>query len=90
VSIPEGETEVEAHKVIRHEWFSTPEFKASGKVTEKNDVYKKILRISFSSSMLPFSRNALSFLSFLSFLSPFKEMISQPTPHSLNVAKLIS
>jgi serine/threonine protein kinase len=39
VSIPEGETHVEAYKGIRDMWFSTPEFKASGKATEKNDVY---------------------------------------------------
>uniref|UniRef100_A0A2N9FPD0 Protein kinase domain-containing protein n=1 Tax=Fagus sylvatica TaxID=28930 RepID=A0A2N9FPD0_FAGSY len=39
VSIPEGETDVEAHENLRNWFFSTPEFKASGKVTEKNDVY---------------------------------------------------
>uniref|UniRef100_A0A2N9FB91 Protein kinase domain-containing protein n=1 Tax=Fagus sylvatica TaxID=28930 RepID=A0A2N9FB91_FAGSY len=39
VSIPEGETDVEAHEKIQN-WFSTtPEFKASGKATEKTDVY---------------------------------------------------
>jgi serine/threonine protein kinase len=39
VSIPEGETDVEAHENIRNLWFSTPEFKASGKAIEKKDVY---------------------------------------------------
>ena len=39
VSIPVGETEVEAHELIRGLWLSPPEFKASGKVTKKNDVY---------------------------------------------------
>ena len=39
VSIPEGETKVEAHKNIWNWMFSTPEFKASGKATEKTDVY---------------------------------------------------
>ena len=39
VSIPEGETEVEAYKAIQNIRFSTPEFKASGKATEKKDVY---------------------------------------------------
>uniref|UniRef100_A0A2N9IPE4 Protein kinase domain-containing protein n=1 Tax=Fagus sylvatica TaxID=28930 RepID=A0A2N9IPE4_FAGSY len=37
--IAHGETEVEAHKNIRNWFLSTPELKASGKVTEKNDVY---------------------------------------------------
>jgi serine/threonine protein kinase len=39
VSIPEGETDVEAHKILRNLSLSTPEFKASGKATEKSDVY---------------------------------------------------
>ena len=41
--------------------------------------------ISFSSNLLPFLKNALSFLSLLIFLTHFKETISKPTPHSLNV-----
>uniref|UniRef100_A0A2N9HIY3 Protein kinase domain-containing protein n=1 Tax=Fagus sylvatica TaxID=28930 RepID=A0A2N9HIY3_FAGSY len=39
VSIPEGETDVEPLEDFRDMWFSTPELRASGKVTEKNDVY---------------------------------------------------
>ena len=39
VSIPEGETDVEANEIVRYLLFSTPEFKASGKATEKTDVY---------------------------------------------------
>jgi serine/threonine protein kinase len=35
LSIPEGETDVEAYEGIRDLWFSSPEFKESGKVTEK-------------------------------------------------------
>ncbi|KAL0000548.1 hypothetical protein SO802_014329 [Lithocarpus litseifolius] len=39
VSIPEGEADVEGFKGFRYLAFSAPEFKATGKVTEKADVY---------------------------------------------------
>ncbi|KAL0000552.1 hypothetical protein SO802_014333 [Lithocarpus litseifolius] len=39
VSIPEGEADVEGFEVYRYLGFSAPEFKATGKVTEKADVY---------------------------------------------------
>ena len=39
VSIPEGETEVEAHEYIWFTCFTTPESKKLGKATEKTDVY---------------------------------------------------
>ena len=35
LSIPEDETDVEAYEGIWDLWFSSPEFKESGKVTEK-------------------------------------------------------
>ncbi|KAL4618623.1 hypothetical protein ACB092_06G024000 [Castanea dentata] len=40
VAIPKGETDVEAYEGIRNTRYCTPEFRASGKVTEKTDVYK--------------------------------------------------
>ncbi|XP_065622863.1 serine/threonine-protein kinase ZRK1-like isoform X2 [Quercus suber] len=39
VSIPEGEADVEAYDCFRHFGFCAPEFEATGKVTEKADVY---------------------------------------------------
>nr|XP_023895185.1 non-functional pseudokinase ZED1-like [Quercus suber]POE57656.1 non-functional pseudokinase zed1 [Quercus suber] len=39
VSIPEGEADVEGFHGIQHFGFCAPEFKATGKVTEKADVY---------------------------------------------------
>ncbi|XP_023924829.1 serine/threonine-protein kinase ZRK1 isoform X1 [Quercus suber] len=39
VSIPEGEADVEGFHGFRHFGFCAPEFKATGKVTEKADVY---------------------------------------------------
>uniref|UniRef100_A0A2N9IT06 Protein kinase domain-containing protein n=1 Tax=Fagus sylvatica TaxID=28930 RepID=A0A2N9IT06_FAGSY len=39
VSIPEGETDVEPHEIVPHLLFGSPEFRASGKATEKTDVY---------------------------------------------------
>ncbi|XP_050246509.1 serine/threonine-protein kinase ZRK1-like isoform X33 [Quercus robur] len=39
VSIPEGEADVEGFDGIRYLGFCAPEFKATGKVTEKADVY---------------------------------------------------
>ncbi|XP_065622870.1 serine/threonine-protein kinase ZRK1-like [Quercus suber] len=40
VSIPEGEADVEGFHGIRHCGLRAPEFKATGKVTEKADVYE--------------------------------------------------
>ena len=40
VPVPKGETDVEAYERIRNTRYCTPEFRASGKVTEKTDVYK--------------------------------------------------
>ncbi|KAL0000559.1 hypothetical protein SO802_014340 [Lithocarpus litseifolius] len=40
VSIPKGETDVEAYEGIRNTRNCTAEFRASGKVTENTDVYK--------------------------------------------------
>ena len=42
VSILEGETDVEAHYVNRILSYSTPELKATSKVTKKTDVYKLV------------------------------------------------
>nr|XP_023903257.1 non-functional pseudokinase ZED1-like [Quercus suber] len=39
VSLPEGETDVKGHEVLQNFRFCTPEFRASGKVMEKTDVY---------------------------------------------------
>ena len=40
VSIPEGETDMEAYEGLWNSRFSTPELEASGRATEKTDVYK--------------------------------------------------
>ena len=40
VSIPEGETDVEAYEGLWNSRFSTPELEASGRASEKTDVYK--------------------------------------------------
>ena len=39
VSIPEGETDVKGHEILQNFRFYAPEFRASGKVMEKTDVY---------------------------------------------------